>query len=219
MTRKDAPPVRPGRGRRPSAAVRAAVLDATSDLMFEGGVPSVTFDRVAAHAGVSKTTVYKWWPTPGALAAEAYFARTEETLEFPDTGDLRTDILTQLRAFVDLLTGQGGGRVIAQLIGAAQTDPVLSAAVSESYTKPRRQLAVDCFERARERGQLRPDVDLDILVDQLWGACYNRLLVPDEPITTEFADALVENTLRGAASPEYRADRLAARESSRTRPS
>jgi AcrR family transcriptional regulator len=175
--------------------------------MFDGGVPSVTFDRVATRAGVSKTTLYKWWPSPGALAAEAYFARTERDLEFPDTGDVSTDIQMQLRAFVHVLTGQGGGRVIAQLIGAAQSDPDLSAAVSEEYTRPRRRLAVDYFERARDRGQLRSDVDLEILVDQLWGACYNRLLVPDEPITIELADALVQNALRGAATSEYRADR------------
>jgi AcrR family transcriptional regulator len=205
MDREQGSPVRPGRGRRPTAVVRAAVLASASDLMFDAGVPAVTFDKVAAQAGVSRTTLYKWWPTPGALAAEAYFARTEGALEFPDTGDIRADILTQLRAFVGVLTDQGGGRVIAELIGAAQTDAVLSAAISTGYTRPRRQLALDYFERASERGQLRPDVDLGILVDQLWGACYNRLLVPDEPITTEFADALVDNTLRGAASPEYRA--------------
>lgn len=200
----ETPAVRRGRGRRPAAEVRADILAATAALLYEEGMAAVTFDRVASRSGASRTTIYKWWPSPGSLAAEAHFTRSESELVFPDTGDIYTDIRTQLRAFVRLLTERGGGRVIAELIGAAQTDPGLSAAVSERYTVPRRALALEFFERAREREQLRDDLDLVILVDQLWGACYNRLLIPDAPLDESFADALVENTLLGAASPRYR---------------
>ncbi|MGX6447796.1 TetR/AcrR family transcriptional regulator [Patulibacter sp. S7RM1-6] len=200
-------PARRRRGRRPAAEVRADVLEATAALLFDEGIAAVTFERVAARSGASKTTIYKWWASPGALAAEAYFARSAPELHFPDTGDIATDVRTQLRAFVRLLTERGGGRVVGELIGVAQTDAALSAALSEGYTAPRRALAVAYFERARRRGQLREDVDLQILVDQLWGACYNRLLVPDAPLTEAFADALVENALHGAASAEYRVAR------------
>lgn len=200
---------KPRRGRRPAAEVRAEVLEATAALLADGGMRAVTFDRVAAKSGASKTTVYKWWPSPGALAAEAYFALSEPDLAFHDTGDLFNDVRSQLRSFVRLLTEQAAGRVIAELIGAAQGDADLSAAVSEQYTMPRRLLAVDYFQRARDRGQLRTDVDPSLLVDQLWGACYNRLLIPDAPLDVRFADALVENTLMGAASGAYRGQREA----------
>jgi len=192
------------RGRRPAGEVRAEVLEATSALLADEGLRAVTFDRVAARCGASKTTIYKWWPSPGALAAESYFSRSEKELVFRDTGDLFTDIRAQLRSFVRLLTEHGGGRVIAELIGAAQSDPDLSAAVSERYTMPRRLLAIDYFERALERGQLLNGVDVNLLVDQLWGACYNRLLIPDAPLDIAFADALLHSTLRGAASAGYR---------------
>ncbi|WP_243232790.1 TetR/AcrR family transcriptional regulator [Microbacterium sp. CIAB417] len=182
------------------------MLEATSELLATEGLGAVTFERVAARSGASKTTIYKWWPSPGALAAESYFARSEPELVFHDTGDLLVDIRAQLRSFVRLLIDQGAGRVIAELIGAAQGDPNLSAAVSERYTMPRRLLAIDYFERARERGQLRADVDANLLVDQLWGACYNRLLVPDAPLNEAFADALVANALMGAAATEYRSN-------------
>ncbi|MBM2620869.1 TetR/AcrR family transcriptional regulator C-terminal ligand-binding domain-containing protein [Actinoplanes sp. LDG1-06] len=190
---------RRGRGRRPAAEVRASVLRAAADLLLGEGIKAVTFDRVATAAGSSKMTLYKWWPSAGALAAEAFFAHSEQQLEFPDTGDIRADITTQLRAFVRLLTHDGTGTVIAGLIGNAQTDPELSAAFSRHYSAPRRALAVAAFEKARDRGQLRDDIDLGILVDQLWGACYNRLLVPDAPLTEEYAVALVANVLDGAA--------------------
>jgi AcrR family transcriptional regulator len=189
--------VRRGRGRRPAAQVRAGVLAAAAALLFDGGLPAVTFEKVAARAGASKTTLYKWWPSPGSLAPEAYFATVEPALAFPDTGDLERDLTAQLHAFVHVLTDEGRGPVIAGLIGAAQTDPDLAAALSASYTRPRRRLAVEAFERARERGQLRPDVDPEVLVDQLWGACYHRLLLPDRPLDVAFADALVANLFRG----------------------
>jgi AcrR family transcriptional regulator len=191
--------LRPGRGRRPAAEVRAAVLAAAADLLSAEGLPGITFDKVAARAGASKMTLYKWWPSPGALALEAYFLAVEQTLAFPDTGDLERDLTSQLHAFVDLLTRDTGGKVIAELIGAAQTDPDLARDLAASYSRPRRQLAVETFERAQSRGQLRPGIDPQVLVDQLWGACYHRLLLPDQPLDVAFADALVGNLLHGVA--------------------
>lgn len=189
--------LRPGRGRRPAEQVRRAVLAATGELLFAGGLGAVTFDKVANRSGASKMTLYKWWPSPGALALEAYFAAVQDALAFPDTGDLERDLTSQLHAFVQLLTGSAGGRIIAELIGAAQSDPQLAAAFSAAYSRPRRQLAVDRFTTARDRGQLRADVDPEVLVDQLWGACYHRLLLPDQPLDTAFADALIRNLLHG----------------------
>ncbi len=194
---------RRGRGRRPAEEVRARVLAATAALLFDEGMRSVTFDRIASASGSSKTTLYKWWPSPGALAAEAYFTYSQETLEFRDTGDVFNDIRTQLRSFIRLLTTGRAGGVIAELVGAAQFDPALSAALSERYTVPRRELAKRTIDLARERGQLRNDVDADVLVDQLWGACYNRLLIPDSPLSEDYADALMRNALLGAAATSY----------------
>lgn len=203
---------RSGRGRRPAAQVRERVLQAAADLLFDGGMKAVTFERVADAAGASKTTLYKWWPSAGALAAEAYFRRVEPALSFPDTGDIEADLKSQLHAFVELITERGGGGVIAELIGASQGDAALSAALSQTYSLPRRSLAVQAMERARSRGQLRPGVDLSMIVDQLWGACYHRLLLPGEPITHDFADALVENALYGAAAMPRQAATSSSRE-------
>lgn len=193
-------PPRRGRGRRPAAEVRTGVLRAAAALLLNEGITAVTFDRVATAAGSSKMTLYKWWPSAGALAAEAFFTHSEHQLEFPDTGDIRADLTSQLCAFVRLLTHANTGAAIAGLIGVAQTDPELSAAFSEHYSAPRRALALTAFERARDRGQLRGDIDLGILVDQLWGACYNRLLIPDAPLDEDYAIALVNNVLDGAST-------------------
>ncbi|GAB2622489.1 TetR/AcrR family transcriptional regulator [Pseudactinotalea suaedae] len=192
---------RPGRGRRPAAEVRASVLAAAGRLLLEDGLPAVTFERVAKEAGSSKVTLYKWWPSPGALAAEAYFTRSAPLLQFPDTGDIRADLTSQLTAFVRWLVRDGAAKPVAELLGAAQTDPDVAQAWAEQYARPRRELARTRLERARSQGQLRADADLDVVVDQLWGACYHRLLVLRVPFDEELVPRLVEHALHGAASP------------------
>lgn len=191
------PAERPGRGRRPSDRVRQDIVRAAGELLLAEGVAGFTIERVALLAGVSKMSIYKWWPSKGTLALDGYFTAVEQTLAFPDTGDLQADLTSQLLEFVRLVTGSPAGRVVAELIGLAQSDPDLAAAYRERYSSPRRALAVQALGKAVARGEIRRDVDLQVVVDQLWGACYHRLLIPDEPLTEEFAVALVHNLLPG----------------------
>ncbi|MFD5750722.1 TetR/AcrR family transcriptional regulator C-terminal ligand-binding domain-containing protein [Streptomyces sp. NPDC127033] len=188
---------RRGRGRRPAAEVRAGVLAAAGHILLAEGLRAVTFDRVATEAGSSKMTLYKWWPSPGALAAEAYFTQSDRTLQFPDTGDLRTDLITQLSSFIRWLD-EGAAKPVSELVGASQTDPDVAHSWSNSYALPRRELARVRLRTAQEQGQLRQDADLDIIVDQLWGACYHRLLVLKVPFDDTLAERLVDQALRGA---------------------
>lgn len=190
---------RRGRGRRPAAEVRADVLAAAGRILIHDGMAAVTFDRVATEAGCSKTTLYKWWPSPGALAAEAYFTQSRRTLDFPDTGDFRADLVAQLTSFVRWLKVEGAEEPVSQLIGAAQMDPDLARAWSQSYALPRRELARERLRIAQGQGQLRADADLDVVVDQLWGACYHRMLVLKVPFDESLAERLVDHALHGAA--------------------
>jgi AcrR family transcriptional regulator len=187
------------RGRRPADEVRGDVLRTVGELLLGEGIADLTFERVARLSGVSKTTLYKWWPSRGALALDGYFHAVQETLAFPDTGDIRADLLDQLHAFVHLMTGTPGGRILAELVGESQTDKDLATAYRTLYSSGRRALAGERLARAQEQGQLRDDVDVQVVVDQLWGAVYHRLLIPDEPITDSFVEALVSNLLGGIA--------------------
>ncbi|MEU3500883.1 TetR/AcrR family transcriptional regulator [Streptomyces hundungensis] len=189
--------LKPGRGRRRAEDVRNATLTTAAELLLAEGVQGLTFSKVAARAGVSKMTLYKWWPSPGALAFDAYYDTFKDTLAFPDTGDIRRDLTTQLRSFVELLNRNGS--VIAGIIGAAQGDSDLAEALSTHYVTQRRRLAVERLTRAREAGQIREGVDLETIVDQLWGAAYHRLLMPAQPLTTDFTDQLIANLFQGLA--------------------
>ncbi|PZG41538.1 TetR family transcriptional regulator [Spongiactinospora gelatinilytica] len=186
-----------GRGRRPADEVRADVLRTVGELLLTEGIADLTFERVARLSCVSKTTLYKWWPSKGALAMDGYFHAVQDRLAFPDTGDVRADLISQLRAFARVMTETPGGRVLAELIGQAQTDPDLSAAFRRLYSSGRRALAGERLRRAQEAGQIRADIDVRVVVDQLWGSVYHRLLIPDEPVTDDFVVALVNNLLDG----------------------
>ena len=199
VTSKMGPPAKPGRGRRPAHEVRAEILKAAGRLLLEEGMAKFTVERVAALSGASRMTIHKWWPSKGALAFDGYRNAVATVLTFPETGDLEADLRAQLHAFVGLITMTPAGRVVSELIGQAQTDPELRSALIEHYTMPRRNLAVDAMRRGQARGQMRADVDPHVVVDQLWGACYHRLLNPDLPVTTAFADALLDNVWRGIA--------------------
>jgi AcrR family transcriptional regulator len=190
---------RRGRGRRPAAEVRSEILEAAGELLFADGMAAFNIEKVANRSGASKMTIYKWWPSKGALALDGYFHKVSPELEFADTGDIEADLRSQLHSFLRVIRDSPAGRVIAELIGQAQSDPDLKAGYLQRYSSPRRALAVDAMEKAKERGQLSQTVDPETVVDQLWGACYNRLLLPDQPLTHEFVDALVHNLFHSIA--------------------
>jgi AcrR family transcriptional regulator len=188
---------RRGRGRRPSAQVRAEVLQAAGRLLLTEGMAAFTIERVAALAGASKMTIYKWWPSRGALALEGYAATVDSVLAVPDTGDIERDLTTQLLTYVRLLRDTPAGRVVAELVGAAQTDPELAAVLHRAYSGPRREAGLVALRTAQARGQIRDDADPESVIDQLWGACLYRRMMPDRPLTDDFARAVVRNVLHG----------------------
>lgn len=199
MTESSTETPRRGRGRRPASEVRADVRRTVGELLLQEGIAELTIERVARLSGVSKTTIYKWWPSKGALALDGYFHAVEPALTFPDTGDIRADLLTQLTSFVHVMTETPAGRVLTELIGQSQTDAELALAYRALYSSVRRRLAVARLHHAQELGQLRGDIDAQVVVDQLWGAIYHRLLIPDEPVTQDFVTGLIGNLFDGIA--------------------
>lgn len=200
VTSKKGLPAKHGRGRRPAHEVRAEILEAAGRLLLEEGMVKFTVERVASLSGASRMTIHKWWPSKGALALDAYRESVAEVLTFPETDDVEADLRSQLHAFVRLLTETPAGKVMAELIGQSQTDPVLQSAMIEHCTTPRRNLGVERIKRGQAEGQLRDDIDPYVVIDQLWGSCYHRLLNSELPISEAFADALLDNLWHGIAA-------------------
>ncbi len=195
-TGEPAGPPTPNVGRPRSERARLAVLEAAADLLVEGGLAAATIEAVAARAGVSKVTIYKWWPSRGAVAVDAYFHRYRETIVFVDSGDVAADLTGQIRLVLEAFRGRAG-EIMAELIGQAQSDPSLADTLLTGWLLPRREVTTAVLQRAVDRGQVRPDIDVQVVMDQLYAPLYWRVLMGHQPLDDDLAEQLVRTTLDG----------------------
>ena len=186
----------PGRPR--SEKIRLTILRTALALLGENGFSDLTIASVAADAGVGKATVYRWWPNKAALIADAFASSATPELHFPDTGSIRTDMSQQMRQLIKIFRSPRG-RIVSAMLGGGQSDRDLSAAFRERFLKPRRQEAYATLRRAIRRGELRRDVDLDLLLDSLYGPIYMRFLIRHDSLTSDFVDRVCELVLGGAS--------------------
>ena len=206
------------RGRPRSEKARKAILAAAAELLLARGLSAVSMDAVAERAGVSKATIYRWWPTKETLALDALYTEWAAARPHPsDTGSLRGDLLALLRPWARLASSRPYGRVIAALITEAQTDPVFAAEYRRRVVEPRRDQARAVFRRAIERGEIPADTNIEVAIDLLYGPLYHRLLHGHAPLNDRFTLDVIDMALGGiqpatgrAATPAGQRGRRAA---------
>src|SRR3954466_9529819 len=159
---------------------RHRVLQAALEVLDAGGLPAFTMEAVARRAGASKATLYRRWPSVGALLIDAMDA-TFQPFAPPDTGRLADDVAQLLTAFVALLEHTPFPRLLAAFIDAAERDPAL-AALHADLTQRRREPLLIVLARARERGQLSSDLDPEVVTDLLTGPFFYRRFIAHRPI-------------------------------------
>lgn len=187
-----------GRGRPRDEGARRRILNAALNLMDELAFTQVTVEAIAHRAGVSKTTLYRWWPNKAAVVIEAFREAIAPELPLRDTGSLDEDLTTQLRNFARVLSGRGG-RMLRSFVVAARSDPEVAAAFRSMWSDPRRRKAKTLLRRKQASGQLRKDADLDLTLDALYGPLYYRFLVKNELPSQKYAEALSKLVIRGLA--------------------
>ena len=186
------------RGRPRSEKAHKAILDAAAELLLARGLSAVSMDAVAERAGVSKATIYRWWPTKETLALDALYTEWATVGPSPrDTGSLRSDLLALLRPWARLTSSRPYGRVIAALITEAQTDPVFATEYRQRVVEPRRDQARAIFRRAIERGEIPPDTNIEVALDLLYGPLYHRLLHGHAPLNDRFTQDVIDMALNG----------------------
>ncbi len=185
----------PGRPR--SEQSRLAILRSTLKLLRQqGGFPDLSIEAIAADANVSKATVYRWWPNKAALVADAFTASSEDELRFPDTGSVQSDMSLQMRRLIRIFRSKRG-KVVAALLAGGQSDPELIEAFRERFLWPRRRQAYKTLQRGIDRGELRRNSDLDLILDSLYGPIYMRFLIRHDELREEFADQICALVLNG----------------------
>ncbi|MFE2411914.1 TetR/AcrR family transcriptional regulator [Kitasatospora sp. NPDC059408] len=187
---------------RRSERSRAAVLAAASELVAEVGYGKLTIEAIAARAGVGKQTIYRWWPSKGAVVFDAFLADSEHEggIELPDTGDLRADLRAVLRPSSDRLTDPAFDPTARVLIAEIVTDPALHGEYRTRLLDPLLEVTRRRFRSAREAGQIAPDTDLDLAVELFYGPLHYRWMFRLGPLTHDHADQLVEAVLRALSA-------------------
>jgi AcrR family transcriptional regulator len=143
-----------GRGRPPSEQTERAILDATVDLLAEGGLARLTMEEVASRARVGKASVYRRWPSKGTLAFDAFVTRFLERQPLVDTGSLQGDLLAALRGWVRTVKDPATGRTLRGLLAEVQRDPELAEVWRERFLEPLRVRTRQIVANAVRRGEL-----------------------------------------------------------------
>jgi AcrR family transcriptional regulator len=185
------------RGRPRSEKARGAILDAAAELLLERGLAAASMDAVAARAGVSKATIYRWWPTKETLALDALYREWASVPVPEDTGSLRGDLLSLARPWARRVIRRPYGRVIAALLTEAQTDPVFAREYRARFLQPRRDQARAVFRRAIERGEIAADTNVEVALDVVFGPVYHRLLHGHAPLDERFVSDVIDTALGG----------------------
>lgn len=200
----DKPPPDPSRRNERS---RQAILTAATDLIAEMGYAKVSIEAIAARAGVGKQTIYRWWPSKAAVVFDAFLALNqnedegESGSELPDTGDFAADMRLVLHATVAEFNDPGFEPAYRALNTDVLQDRALAERMLSQVLRPTLEAVKRRIASAQRAGQVRQEVDLDVLVEVLYGPFYYRWLLRTGEMTSDYADDVLALILR-ALAPE-----------------
>jgi AcrR family transcriptional regulator len=187
----------PGRPR--SERSREAILKATMALLREGNFADLSIEQVAARAGVGKTTIYRWWPGKGPLAVEAFLEDVAPQIAFPESQSAVADLRAQVPLVAKAYRGEPG-RILREILALGQADPETLKIFVAGYLEPRRSAAKAVLQRGVRQGELREGLDLDAVVDAIYGPIFHRLMTGHAPLDDSFVATLLDIVLHGTAT-------------------
>lgn len=186
---------------------RAAVLEVTRSMLGEVGYQNLRVEAVAARAGVPRTWLRRWWTTRPRLVAETV-QRMGGPPDIVPTGDVRTDVRAVVLRTAAFLANPVVGEALSGLSADAARDPVAAERLA-TLLAARRASDSAVLLSATARGDLRPDTDVPLLLDVVFGTLLFRL-GRGAPPTPAVVDALVDLVLAGQGAEEpvdgYRPD-------------
>jgi AcrR family transcriptional regulator len=190
------PPAKRGRGRPRDPETDSKITRAAAELLLLRGFDKTTVDEVASRAGVGKATVYRRWPSKEDLAYAAMESLYREEFPEADTGSIERDLTLNFRAVINFVnTPTGAGFLRTSIMESIRDERI--GALYRASTERREEVTLRTFRRAIERGELRPDANLDAAVQWLTGVILVRAVTGRPMPTLDDVPALVDFTLRG----------------------
>lgn len=181
--------------RRRGEAVRRAVLDAAAAELTAVGADHVTIVDVAARAGVHETSIYRRWATKEALLLETAQEQTAGGVPEPDTGSFHGDLVALVVSLDAFLRSPIGAALLRVALTASTVE---GATARETFWLHRLSSSSVIIDRARSRGEIRPEVDPDLLMHALVGSVHMRAIFGGRAFGRERAEELVGLVLDGA---------------------
>jgi AcrR family transcriptional regulator len=186
------------RGRPRDPAINEAILTATRNLLVEVGYANLSMEAVAARAGVTKPTLYLRYPTLAVLVFEATFGKTK-VRAIPDTGSIRADLQEAYNWAVEEFNAPEARAAIPALLAEVSANPQLAQLIRDVVIGPEYERVHSQLELARQRGEIRADADLDLIIDAFIGTALARVTLLGRPLDRAYSARLVSLLLDGAA--------------------
>jgi AcrR family transcriptional regulator len=181
-------------GRPRSEEAHQAILDATLDLLVEVGYSALTVEGVAQRAGVGKATIYRRWPSKLPLVVEAFSGLPG--FEEVDSGSLVEDLKATLKAYLEAFNSSALSTVFPSLAGERAHNPELSKMI-EPVARSRREPFVRIFQRARDRGEISRNTDIDLAADLVLGPISVAVFFRGGRVTPDMVEPIVDLALNG----------------------
>ncbi len=182
----------PGRPR--SETTRQAVLESAARLLDSESYRAISIERIASEAKVGKQSIYRWWDGKADVLLEAFTDRALKRLPVPEpTGDAPRDLEALLKAFFANVRVPTVTKTLTGLIAEAQVDPEFRAKFYATFISTRRKMMRDLLQAGVARGQLHTALDVELILDIIYGAFWYRLLSgTSAPLDDAFAKALCQ---------------------------
>ncbi|KKD61800.1 hypothetical protein RN22_04065 [Grimontia sp. AD028] len=181
-------------GRPRNDQLNAQIKKATWDLLAEQPLADLTINEIARRAETTRPAVYRRWSSVEDIVIDAFLDAVSENVPSPQLSEPPK----QLREYIVLLcnfVNSRVGRVIAEILGRAQSDPVLMAKFQNVYLLPRRGHASEIIKRGQESGYFRSDLDMDFIIDLYAGPIYFRAFSHHSSLDASFAERLANEVL------------------------
>lgn len=185
-------------GRPRDRRIDASVLDATRAVLDESGYPRLTLEEVARRAHTTKPAIYRRWTNRQRLVLATLGAQLGEVAT-PDTGCTLCDLNEGINVFVAAFRRIRPG-VIGPLLAECASDPELHRTFMATLFDPPRAAVAAMLDRAVARGDLRDELDRDLVLDMLGSLVHYRALFGHAPTSEDEVERAVEALLRGIAS-------------------
>jgi AcrR family transcriptional regulator len=173
------------------------VVRAAAQLTRAGGPAAATVDAIAKRAAVSRTTIYKWWPSSAAIVLEGLLDSVGDPIIAAPGSSCKEALDHQLRALNAILTDTGTGPLLRDVVAASASDPQIARAVLDQWLHPRRAAVAAIVRQALASGEIRDGTDVDVIVDALVSPPYYRLLFALSPLDDAALNDLLETVWRG----------------------